>query len=104
MHEAAPDPRPFLLVAPRRILLLKPCCLGDVVQMAAVIAAVKERWPAATITVGTGRWSAPAIMNHPAVADIVDVGGLGLRGKQRPADLLGLVPRLRRRRFDLAIV
>lgn len=88
----------------RRILVLKPCCLGDLVQMTAVVAAVHEHWPAASITVGAGRWSAPAVRHHPAVADVVDVGQVGLRGKQRPADLLRLVSLLRRRRFDLAIV
>ena len=104
IYEAAADSRSAPTVTPRRILLLKPCCLGDVVQMTAVVAALQARWSEAAITVGVGRWSRPAVLHHPAVAEIVDLGQLGLRGKQRPSDLLRLWPTLRRRRFDLAIV
>jgi len=89
---------------PRRVLILKPCCLGDLVQTTSVIAAVHQHWPAAAITVATGPWSAAAVAHHPAVSDVVDIGNLGLRGKQRPAELLRLWPAFRRRHFDVAIV
>ncbi|MGI8914466.1 MAG: glycosyltransferase family 9 protein [Chloroflexota bacterium] len=93
-----------LAMSPRRILVLKPCCLGDLVQTTSVIAALQEHWPAAEITVGTGRWSAPAVDHHPSVAAVIDVGTIGLRGKQRPAELLRLWSLVRRRRFDMAVV
>lgn len=104
IHEAATGSGSAALAGPRQVLLLKPCCLGDVVQMTSVVAAVHARWSEAAITFGTGRWSAPAVLHHPDVTEVVDLGRLGLRGKQRPSDLLRLWPLLRRRRFDLAVV
>ncbi|HEY8745116.1 MAG TPA: hypothetical protein VIU62_18660, partial [Chloroflexota bacterium] len=65
------------VVAPRRVLLLKPCCLGDLVQANAVIAAAHQHWPSAAISVGTGRWSAAAVAHHPAVSEVIDVGNVG---------------------------
>jgi ADP-heptose:LPS heptosyltransferase len=91
-------------IPPRRILVLKPCCLGDLVQTTALIAAVHKRWPLAIITIGTGRWSTPAVAHHPAVGHVLDVGALGLRGKRQVGDVVRLWPVLRGRHFDLAIV
>jgi ADP-heptose:LPS heptosyltransferase len=91
-------------LSPQRILILKPCCLGDLVQTTAVIAAVHQHWPAAAITVGTGRHSAPAVAHHPAVAALLDVGGVGVHTRRHPLEPLRLLPILRRQRFDLTIV
>ena len=89
---------------PRRIVVLKPCCLGDLVQMTAVLAALRVRWPEAAISIGAGCWSLPAVAHHPALAGSFDLGAAGVRGRQRPADLLHLQRRLRAGRFDLAVV
>ena len=89
---------------PRRIILLKPCCLGDLVQMTAVLAALRERWPAAQIAVGTGAWSLPAVAHHPAVDETLDVGLPGLRSRKQRQDALRASRLLRRGRFDLAVV
>jgi heptosyltransferase II len=102
---APPSPPPLgLAAAPRRILILKPCCLGDLVQCTALIAAVRARWPSAAITVATSRWSAAAVVHDPAVSGLVDSGDLGRRSLRHPAALLRFCQALRRRRFDLAIV
>lgn len=90
--------------SPRRILILKPCCLGDLIQATAVIAAVHRRWPAAAIAVGTGRYAAPAVAEHPAVTSLLDVGSVGVQTRRRPLEALRLLPTLHRARFDLAIV
>lgn len=90
--------------SPARLVVLKPCCLGDLVQATAVLAALHDRWHDAPITVGSGRWSLPAVAHHPAVAATFDLGNAGVRGRQRPADLLRLWRALRRGRFDLAVV
>ena len=89
---------------PGRILLLKPCCLGDLIQMTAVLAALRQRWPAAHIAVGTGAWSLPAIAHHPAVDETLEVGLPGLRDRQQRQDALRALRLLRRGRFDLAVV
>lgn len=104
--KAAPPSKParFSANPPQRILVLKPCCLGDLVQTTALIAAIHDRWPAASIIVGTGRWSTPAVAHHPAVGRVLDVGALGLRGKRQLGDVVRVWPVLRRCHFDLAIV
>ncbi len=88
----------------RRIVLLKPCCLGDLVQATAVVTSLHERWPDASIAVGAGRWSLPAVAAHPDVTATIDIGNAGVRARQRPFDLLRLCWQLRAGRFDLAVV
>lgn len=90
--------------APERILILKPCCLGDVVQATALLTAVHQRWPDAAITIGASRWLHPVMTSHPAARHVIDAGNVGIRGRQRPGETLRLARLLRRSRFDLAIV
>ncbi len=52
---------------PRRVLILKPCCLGDVVLATALAAAVRQALPSTHITFATGPWSTPVLLNNPHV-------------------------------------
>ena len=80
----------------RRILLIKPSSLGDIVHALPVVAALKDRWPAAQLT-----W----LVKHQW-ADLVERAA----GVDRvwPVDAavrswLGQVRALRAERFDLAV-
>ena len=86
---------------PRRIVLLRPCCIGDVVMATAALTALRETFPKAHISWAVGPWSARAIEHHPALDAILDTGeDMPLR---RPAGLLRLASRLRAGNFDLAV-
>lgn len=85
----------------RRIVILRPCCIGDVVMATAALTALRERFPAAHISFAAGSWSARAIAGHPALDDILDVGAdMPTRGF---SSFWRLVRRLQAGRYDLAV-
>lgn len=90
-------------VSPASILVLKPCCLGDVLMTTPVLSALRRGYPQAHITYAAGSWSRRVLEGNPNVDDLVDCGAVG-SGPYRLADYWRLARELRRRRFDLAIV
>ena len=99
---SAPLQRPPTLPSgPCRILVIKPCCLGDVLMTTPVLAALRARFPRADIDYAVGRHAAPAITGHPEVRRLVDAGPGAGRGVR---NLLGLLRRMRAGRYDLCLV
>ncbi len=82
----------------RAILMVKPCCIGDVIQTTPVIAALRSAFPLATIDLATTRWSRVAAESNPDLRAIVEL----------PAAASVALPRLRRnwraRGYDLSVV
>jgi len=95
-------PRRPLPSNPKKIIVIKPCCLGDVVLATAAIAALKVRYPQAKIDVAVGQWSQAALKNNPHIYTLIDSGAVG-QGHYRWADLWGLAQKLRQQNYDLAI-
>lgn len=85
--------------APQRILVLRRCCLGDVLMTTPLLAALDEAYPEATITYATGRWSAAALAHNPRVDQT-----LLLPDMPSLREWAGITGRLRRERFALAIL
>ena len=90
------------IATPRRIVFIRPCCIGDVVMATAALSALRETFPQAHITWAIGSWSAPAIENHPALDAILDTGAAALPW-QSDGGMLGFVRQLRAGNFDLAL-
>lgn len=89
----------------RRIALIKPSALGDIVHSLPVLTALRVRFPSAQITWVVNSAYEPLIRNHPDLTDTLafdrSVFAKGLRHAARYAmDFAGT---LRRRRFDLVI-
>lgn len=87
---------------PRRIIVIKPCCLGDVVLATAAIAALKCRYPQAQIDVAVGRWSQAVLENNPHIRLLVDSGQVG-QGRYGLAAWRSLAQTLRQNHYDLAV-
>lgn len=86
---------------PKRIVLIRPCCIGDVVMATAALSALRETYPDAHISWAVGPWSARAIAHHPAIDKIVDIGAdMPLKS---PAAFMRLVGRLRAGNYDMAV-
>ncbi|MHB8646114.1 MAG: glycosyltransferase family 9 protein [Thermomicrobiales bacterium] len=84
---------------PRRILVLKPCCMGDVLFTTPLLAAIKAAYPRSHLTFATSAWCAPVIVDNPHVDVVLDVPSrIGLR------DLSEWAKRLRAENFDCALV
>ena len=68
-----------------------------------VVAALRARWPTATIDFAVGSWSRPMVENNPHIDHVLDCGRVG-SGSYGPADWLRLVRRVRRGDYDVCLV
>jgi len=88
---------------PQRVLILKPCCLGDVVMATPLAATIRAALPAAEILWAVDGHSAPALANSPDVNAILDATGC-VRGSFQVGALLRLLAVMRHGRFDVTFV
>ena len=91
----------------RRILLVKPSSLGDIIHALPVLHALRQRYPDAKIDWLVGAGFAPILADHPDLNEVIlfDRNRLGrlARSLDGARALLSMVRELRRRRYDLAI-
>ena len=87
---------------PQRIIIIKPCCLGDVVQATSVVAALKHACPQARLDFAVGSWSRAVLANNPHLNCLIDTGQVG-QGAYTLFDLIKLVRQVRPHRYDLAV-
>jgi lipopolysaccharide heptosyltransferase II len=90
--------------APRKIVLIKPCCLGDLLMTTPLLTVLRASYPQAHITYVAGSWSKVVPQHHPAVDAVLDCGSIGIPGRYRLKDYLQFAWRLRAQGFDLALV
>lgn len=96
--------RDLIELEPRRVCLIKPSALGDVVHAMPVLSALADRWPSARFSWVINRGLVGLVEDHPDLGEVIPFdrsrAGIGPRGLAVSARFfLGL----RRRRFDLAI-
>ncbi|GAB4575136.1 MAG: glycosyltransferase family 9 protein [Anaerolineae bacterium] len=88
---------------PAHILLVKPCCIGDVVFTLPLLKALRRAYPAAHLTWAVGDHSIPAIQHHPALNAVLPTGPAA-NPARTPGGLVRLVHQFRSRQLDLAVV
>jgi ADP-heptose:LPS heptosyltransferase len=91
-----------LNLSPRRIVLILPCCIGDVVLATATLKALRRGYPTAHITWAVGSWSRGVVENHDLLDELLDTGEAALPVKS-PGGFLRFVRQLRAGHFDLAV-
>lgn len=84
----------------RRICLIKPSALGDVVQTLPVLAAIKQRWPWASVHWVVNRGFAGILEGHPQLAGVIPFDR-SAKGLAAAKSMWQLTQALRRERFDL---
>lgn len=96
---------PLAGLTARRIALIKPSALGDVVHALPVLGALRHRFPDARISWVVNRSYQPLIDGHPALDETIpfDRGALKAGWGKAAGTALALARQLRRRRFDLVI-
>src|SRR5438105_13308792 len=94
--------RPPERTAFERIVILKPCCLGDVLLATPVIGAIQRAFAAAQIDFGTGAWSRAVVLNNPRIRQVLDTGRVG-QGPYGWRDVWRLARQLRANRYDLCL-
>ncbi len=98
---------PFIRVRPaplqpRRIVLILPCCIGDVVLATATLKALRRGYPEAHITWAVGSWSKGAIEQHDLLDAVLDTGPDALPVRS-PDGMWRFVGQLQAGNFDLAV-
>jgi lipopolysaccharide heptosyltransferase I len=92
---------------PRRILIIKPSAIGDVVHALPVLNLVRRRWPAAHVSWLITPACAGLLDRHPMVDELVRFErkelGKGWRSPRAAIDLVRFTRDLGRRKFDLVI-
>jgi lipopolysaccharide heptosyltransferase I len=90
---------------PRRIGLIKPSALGDIVHALPVLTALRRRFPAAHITWVVNRAYEPILHGHPHLDATLSLDrGAGRRGLLAGMRyFIGFLGVLRRQRFDLVV-
>ena len=102
---------PISLDGARRILLVKPSALGDVVHALPVVATLRRRYPTILLDWLVEEESAPLVQGHPAVAEVVVSGRRRwLNQLRRPREARGalreissFLSALRERRYDAVL-
>ena len=88
----------------RRIALIKPSALGDIVHSLPVLSALRVRFPAAHITWVVNSAYESLLTGHPDLTDTLPFDRGALKGVRRSlATAYSFLTALRRRRFDLVI-
>ena len=99
--------RPFTQRArqhPQSIVVIKPCCLGDLLMTTPLLEVIRHAYPKASITYVAGTYSKVVPEHHPAVNTVIDSGTVGISGRYSFYDYMKLANVLRKHHFDLAFV
>lgn len=88
---------------PNHILIIKPCCIGDVVMTTALLQAIRGTYPQAKIMYAVGRGSMGALDGQSAIDTLLDIGESAnpAKGIRR---LWRLVRQLRTLKCDMAFI
>lgn len=97
--QTAPGP---LDPPPRRIVILKPCCLGDLLMATPTFRALRQAYPEATIDLVVGKAAVSAVAGNPRLNTLLDPGPVG-SGRAPWLAYGRLAQRLRAGRYDTAI-
>ncbi len=87
---------------PARIVLILPCCIGDVVLATATLAALRRGYPDAHITWAVGSWSKAVVEHHPLLNEVLDTGA-GASPVDTPSAILKFANTLRAGKYDLVV-
>lgn len=89
---------------PRRVLIIKPCCVGDVLLATPTLAAFQRAFPSAQFDWLVGAHARPMLINNPRVHALVESGNVLGGGTYTWREFLALAQQLHHRRYDTAIV
>lgn len=93
--------RPFS--PPNKVLILKPCCLSQVMLTTPLLAALSDAYPRAQFDWAISQWARPAVATNRRVSELIDSGRVGLPDAPWP-EVRALIQRLRQEKYDTCII
>jgi lipopolysaccharide heptosyltransferase I len=98
---------PLKFPPPKRVLIIKPSAIGDIVHAIPAVARIRRRWPKAHISWLAGTAYASLLENHPMIDEVIHFRryrwGRRWYIPEVQWELAQFFKDLRRREFDLAI-
>jgi lipopolysaccharide heptosyltransferase II len=88
---------------PQKALILKPCCVSQVMLTTPLLAALHKAYPQVRFDWAVSDWARPAIAGNPRLTEIISTGAGGL-GTASWADIRDLVSRLRQEAYDICFI
>lgn len=88
---------------PHKALILKPCCLSQVLLATPLLAALAQEYPQARFDWAIHEYARPAIAANPRLSELVDTGQVGMPGGGW-RDVQELSDRLRQERYDTCFI
>jgi len=92
-----------LPAAPRKALILQPCCLGRVMRTTPLLAALSEAFPDARFDWAISDWARQAVSSNPRVTRLLHVGGGKLAAATR-VELRALLDDIRAEAYDTCFI
>ncbi len=89
--------------APRKALILKPCCLSQVMLTTPLLAALHKAYPDGRFDWAVSEWARPAIIGNPRLTEVITTGSNSLNN-QSWSEIQELVMRLREERYDTCFI
>ncbi len=93
--------RPF--TPPQKALILKPCCLSQVMLTTPLLAALHKAYPQARFDWAVSDWARPAIAGNPRLTELISTGTGGLDDVRWSA-IRELIQRLRQEAYDTCFI
>ena len=88
---------------PRRVVVFKPCCVGDVLLATPTLAVLHRAYPEACFFWAVAPHAQPLVARNPRLTGLVDTGPVVGGGRYTWGDVLALARRLRALRCDTAV-
>lgn len=92
-----------LFEKPAKVLILKPCCLSQVMLTTPLLAVLSDAFPEVRFDWAVSEWARPAIIGNPRINQLVDTGRVTLANGAW-ADVGILIERLREEKYDTCFV
>lgn len=88
----------------RRVLVVKPGALGDILFATPALAAIKQGYAGARITLAVGKWYTELTGGIAEADDVLDCGSFGTPGRYGWREVWRFSRAIKRGEFDLAVV
>ncbi len=90
-------------VPPKKALILKPCCISQVMLTTPLLAALSEAYPQAQFDWAISSWARTAVVANPRLRELIDTGRVG-QPEQSRSDVKDLIGQIRAEQYDTCFV